>query len=146
MVSEEKMWDYLDGALSGSERSEVEYAIAHDSGMADLHQKLLAMQHMLKTDTEHPSLAFTNNVMRAIQPLAAAPAPKLSLLPVLLSTLPFFALVVMACMTMLSTHVDHSTHIDMHLMNSAKLILVLADSVLLVLFIEKLFYAKRAVR
>ena len=155
MVTEEKIWEYLDGTLNESERLEVEYAIANDSTIASLYRDASSLHTTLSTQSaEHPSMAFTENIMRAIQlQHHYIPAPRVPVWPLIISTVPFLIVLALACAVFLNTNIDlpslfHSTRfttdfINIHFVNTIKLLFVMIDGVLLILFIEQWLVAKK---
>ncbi len=74
---EERLWAYIDGHVSGSEKSGVEALIAEQAAWREKYQELLAMHSSLQlTELEEPSLRFSKNVMEEISRLQIAPATK----------------------------------------------------------------------
>ena len=147
MVTEEKIWEYLDGSLNESTRQEVEYAIAHDAEAASLFRNISDMHSLLKIQTpEQPSMCFTDQVMHAIQPeFQYIPAAKVPIRPILLTALPFVILIFIVSGMMIDSHSpsSHSFYISTHVINILKLLFLLIDSILLILFIEKWYESRR---
>jgi Putative zinc-finger len=75
---ESRLWDYLDGALSTPERSEVEAMIESNLEWRAKYHELLEVQQFMKeaTEPDEPSMRFTQNVMEQISRLHIAPATK----------------------------------------------------------------------
>ncbi len=147
MVTEEKIWEYLDGSLNESERGEVAYAIANDASVAALFNELNAINSLLASQyTDQPSMAFTENVMRSVRPrFEYTPPIKLSLMPLLVSAFPFLLVLTIVSVMLLNSHsnMSYSYHINTHFINVTKLLFILIDSVLLMLFIEQWLDSKR---
>ena len=147
MITEEKIWEYLDGSLNESERREVEYAIANDATAASLYNELNSINSLLASQSaDQPSMAFTENVMRSVLPrFEYTPAAKVSLVPLLVSALPFLLVLAIVSAMLLNNYTDgyYSYHISTHFMNVVKMLFILIDSILLMLFIEQWFYSKR---
>jgi anti-sigma factor RsiW len=146
MVTEEKIWEYLDGNLNEAGRAEVTYAITHDPIVMSLYKEILAMQGILQSQSaEQPSMAFTENVMRSINAYQYKAVPVVSIMPLLLSALPFFIVLGLACASLLSSGAGLSAiyHLSPHFMSILTMLFILADSVLLMLFLEDWFFASR---
>ena len=147
MVSEEKIWEYLDGSLSEADRVEVASAIKNDSSVALLYHQISTLHHSLRTQTaEEPSMSFTENVMRAVMTSSRVTAtPQIPLLPLLAAFIPFAILVVLALVVCwYSPAAGRSFGVSDHFSNILKMAFVLVDSVLLVLFAEQWFYSKKS--
>ena len=74
---EGRLWDYIDGLSSPTEKSVVESLIAAHLDWKSKYKELLDV-HALMTgsELEEPSLRFTNNVMEEISRYQVAPATK----------------------------------------------------------------------
>ena len=75
---EEKLWDYIDGSLEGSERSFVEELLQTSNEWKAKYAELMEVHQIMKEniDLEHPSLRFTQNVMEEISRLYITPATR----------------------------------------------------------------------
>jgi anti-sigma factor RsiW len=138
MVSEEKMWEYIDGELSADEQLAMKHAINTEPQLAQLYNELLSTHTMLKAiPAEQPSAVFAERIMLSIKPVAAyKPAPKISMLPILMATLPFAAVLILVVMMIMNENTE-PLQFNSQFIGPMKMLFVLADSVLLVLFIEK---------
>ena len=147
MITEEKIWEYLDGSLNESERHEIEFAIANDANVASLYNELKSINSLLASQSaDQPSIAFTENVMDSVRPqFEYTPPTKLSFMPLLVSALPFLLVLTIASVMLLNSHINmsYSYHINTHFINVTKLLFILIDSVLLMLFIEQWLDSKR---
>ena len=157
MVTEEKIWEYLDGSLNESDRQAVEYAIANDDNIAALYKEIYSFHTVLVSGSaDQPSMAFTENVMRSIQQQHQyIPAAKVSVWPLIISIVPFVIVLGLACAALLSsgTNLFSSYHINTHFINNGfinnqffnglKLLFVMVDGVLLILFIEQYLIARK---
>ena len=138
MVSEEKMWEYIDGELSADEQLAMKHAIATEPNVAQLYNELLNTHAMLKAiPAEQPSADFADKIMLSIKPVAAyQPAPKISMLPILMAVLPFAAVLILVVMVIMNENTE-PLQVSSHFADNVKMLFVLTDSVLLILFIEK---------
>ncbi|WP_295676649.1 hypothetical protein [uncultured Mucilaginibacter sp.] len=95
MITEEQIWNYLDGSLSEAERKEVERSIAADKQSMDLFTEISALNRYLKQSSLlSPSLSFTGTVMAAIAQQKPFTAPVvLPIKALLLFLLPSLALI-----------------------------------------------------
>lgn len=145
MVSEEKMWDYIDGELSADEQQAVKHAIATEPAAAQQYRELLSTHTFLKAIAiERPSADFADKIMLSI-PQAAVhkPSAKISMLPILMAVLPFAATLILVVMVIINEKTE-PLQVSSHFADTIKLLFVLTDSVLLILFIEKwLAFRKR---
>ena len=67
MITEEQIWNYIDGSLSEAERKEVELSIAADKHSMDLFTEISALNSSLKQNSLlTPSASFTDAVMATI--------------------------------------------------------------------------------
>ena len=78
---EQRIWEYIDGALSPDQAQEVSKNIVTDERWKAVHEQAMALSDRIRNlGPESPSMAFTSNVMRSL------PAPtkraKLSALPI----------------------------------------------------------------
>lgn len=71
------LWEYIDGQLSGEEKTRVEQLLHHD---ADWKKSFLEIKEMnallISSETEQPSMRFSKNVMDEIARYKIAPAAK----------------------------------------------------------------------
>ena len=74
---EMRLWDYIDGLASPSEKTVIEQLLEKDKEWkAKYHELLDVHQLMQSTELEEPSMRFTKNVMEEISKLHIAPATK----------------------------------------------------------------------
>lgn len=74
---EERLWDYIDGLSSPTERSAIEALIAENREWQEKYRELLNVHQLLDTsEMEAPSMRFTKNVMEEITRYHVAPATK----------------------------------------------------------------------
>jgi len=66
---EDRLWDYIDGQCSPTERSAIEELLATNREWQQKHRELLNLQQLLSSsELEAPSMRFTKNVMEEIAP------------------------------------------------------------------------------
>ena len=74
---EDRLWDYIDGHSSPTERSAIEELLATNREWQEKHRELLNLQQLLSSsELEAPSMRFTKNVMEEIARYHVAPATK----------------------------------------------------------------------
>lgn len=74
---EKKLWGYIDGLSSPSEKTEVEKMLQANPEWKNKYQELLEVKQLVRsTELEQPSLRFTKNVMEEIARLHISPATK----------------------------------------------------------------------
>ena len=74
---EDRLWDYIDGLSSPTERSAIEILIASNREWQEKYAQLLHTHQLLNTsELEAPSMRFTKNVMEEISRYHVAPATK----------------------------------------------------------------------
>lgn len=74
---EDRLWDYIDGHCSPTERSAIEELLATNREWQQKHRELLNLQQLLSSsELEVPSMRFTKNVMEEIARYHVAPATK----------------------------------------------------------------------
>jgi hypothetical protein len=74
---EDRLWDYIDGRCSPTEKSVIEELLATNREWQQKHRELLNLQQLLdNSELEAPSLRFTKNVMEEIARYHVAPATK----------------------------------------------------------------------
>lgn len=72
---EDRLWDYIDGLCSPTEKSAIEELLATNREWQQKHRELLNFQGLLNSsELEAPSLRFTKNVMEEITRSHIAPA------------------------------------------------------------------------
>ena len=72
-----KLWNYIDGALSSSEKSTIDKLIEENAMWKQKYAELLELQQLIhSTELEQPSMRFTRNVMEEISKYQIAPATK----------------------------------------------------------------------
>ena len=144
MITEEKIWEYIDGGLNESERRLIADAIASDASVYSLYQEIQSTDSFLKSQVaEIPSFAFADKVMTALPvSIEYRPASKISLMPLIFSALPFIALLLILGYVFALYHSAAplpSLQINSHIANTIKVLFILADTVLFWLFVEKLW-------
>lgn len=76
-LMDDRLWDYIDGLSSPTERSAVEVLIAENAEWQRKYKELLQVhQLMSSSELEEPSMRFTRNVMEEIARHHVAPATK----------------------------------------------------------------------
>jgi hypothetical protein len=74
---EDRLWDYIDGHCSPTEKSAIEELLATNREWQQKHRELLNIQQLLtSSELEAPSMRFTKNVMEEIARFQVAPATK----------------------------------------------------------------------
>jgi len=74
---EDRLWDYIDGLSSPTERSAIEILIASNREWQEKYAQLLHTHQLLNSsELEAPSMRFTKNVMEEISRYHVAPATK----------------------------------------------------------------------
>ena len=74
---EDRLWEYIDGTASSSERTRIEDLIATQAEWKAKYQELLTVHELLhSTELSAPSMRFTKNVMEEIGRLHIAPATR----------------------------------------------------------------------
>lgn len=74
---EDRLWDYIDGLSSPTERSAIETLIAENREWQQKYAELLHTHQLLNSsELEAPSMRFTKNVMEEISRYHVAPATK----------------------------------------------------------------------
>ena len=95
MITEEQIWNYLDGNLNEAERNEIKRAIESDKPSMDLFTEISALNNSLKQNSVlSPSASFANTVMAAITQQQPYTSPAVfSIKPLLLFLLPSLAII-----------------------------------------------------
>jgi hypothetical protein len=74
---EQRLWEYMDGVSSTSEKTVIEKLIASDAEWKNKYKELFEINSLLAAgELEEPSMRFTKNVMDEIGKLHIAPATK----------------------------------------------------------------------
>jgi hypothetical protein len=74
---EERLWDYIDGLSSPSEKSALEELIAANIEWQQKYRELLGVHQLMNSsELDAPSMRFTRNVMEEIARYQVAPATK----------------------------------------------------------------------
>ena len=74
---EDRLWDYIDGLSSPTERSAIGILIAENREWQEKYHQLLHTHQLLSSsELEAPSMRFTKNVMEEISRYHVAPATK----------------------------------------------------------------------
>ena len=72
-----RLWEYIDGLTSGTEKTVIEKLIAENAEWKQKYQELLDVHQSLNlVELEQPSLRFSKNVMEEIARLHINPAAK----------------------------------------------------------------------
>jgi len=142
MITEEKVWSYLDGQLNAPDRKAFEMAIVNDSNAKLLFEEISALHSSLKNAALlSPSASFTDKVMAGIQMAPAyTPPAKLSFKPFLIFALPsllviaFFA----AVLAYQQEPLTYSLPLSLPGLKNLQLYFVVTDILLLAFFIDRL--------
>lgn len=74
---EERLWEYIDGTCSPSEKSVIGQLLDADRSWKEKYRELLEVHQLIhSSELEEPSMRFTRNVMEEISRLQIAPAAK----------------------------------------------------------------------
>jgi len=74
---EERLWDYIDGRLQGSEQTRIGQLISSNTEWKKKYEELIGVNELLQSsELGAPSMRFTKNVMEEIGRLHIAPASK----------------------------------------------------------------------
>ena len=142
MITEEQIWNYLDGQLNAADRKEFELTLANDKQAGALFSELSALSNSLKNETLlSPSALFTDRVMAAVQMAPVyTPAARFSFRPFLLFALP--SVFVIAVFAGLLIHYNiamtYNLPVRMPDFKSYQLYFVVVDIVLLAYFLDYL--------
>jgi hypothetical protein len=72
-----RLWEYIDGFVTGQEKTELAKLIETNIEWRNKYRELLEAHHLMQSaELEHPSLRFTKNVMEEIAKYHIAPAAK----------------------------------------------------------------------
>ena len=76
-LTEERLWNYIDGLCNAEEKSAIEQLIdSHLEWKKKYHELLQLNELVSKSELEFPSMRFTKNVMEEIAKYQVAPAAK----------------------------------------------------------------------
>ena len=142
MITEEQIWGYLDGGLTGKDRSELELAIANDTRAKTLFEEISALHSSLKSDATllQPSVSFTDKVMAAVQMAPAyTPPAKISIMPFLIFILPTVLVLVVLGALLAYNHVplEYSLPVGLPDFKNFQLYFLVADVLLLAYFVDR---------
>jgi hypothetical protein len=74
---EARLWDYIDGASSGEEKTVIEKLLESHAAWQAKYKELLEVHQLIhSSELEEPSMRFTRNVMDEIAKLHIAPATR----------------------------------------------------------------------
>ena len=74
---EARLWNFIDGTVSGSEKTVIEKLLQSDTEWKAKYSELLQVTELLQaSELEAPSMRFSKNVMEEIAKLHIAPATK----------------------------------------------------------------------
>lgn len=74
-LTEERLWDYIDGAISPEEKTIIQEILAHSAEWNSKYKELLEIHTLIQSsELDEPSMRFTQNVMDDIAKLQIAPA------------------------------------------------------------------------
>jgi len=140
MITEEQIWNYLDGNLNVEQRAELEQTIAANQQSADLFREISAIHGALKTDLlVQPSSVFTGKVMYALN---IETATKLSPRLIFLFSLPMLLVIVAFAGFIAYKHIPLSYnfpfHFSMPVFNHMGMYFILVD-ILLLAFVADTF-------
>jgi hypothetical protein len=108
---EERLWDYLNGSLSGKEKEEVEQLLQQNSHWRKMFEEMMSFEALMKSsELEEPSMRFSKNVMDEISKLKIAPATKSYINKnIIFSIAAFFLLIIGGSLVYIFTQLDFST-------------------------------------
>jgi len=140
MITEEQIWDYLDGNLSATSRKEIEDALASDKQVAALFEEISVLHKALKTSTlMAPSASFTDRVMASIKTAPSqAPVGRFSFKPMLVFVLPTICVIAAFAGLLAYSNVPITYHVPVPDFKSFQIYFVVADLLLLAYFIDRL--------
>ncbi len=94
---EERLWNFIDGNMSASERSVIEKLLESDAAWKAKYHELLEVNELIRSsELEAPSFRFTKNVMEEIARLHVAPAAKIYINKKIIWGIAFFFIAVLA--------------------------------------------------
>jgi anti-sigma factor RsiW len=143
MITEEQIWNYLDGSLTGADRKDFERSIAADKLAAALFQEISTLHVSLKAQQPlAPSINFTDRVMASLN-LAPQYVPPAKLATALwIFILPIVLVVAGLAIFMAYNHVQLTgslpVHIPMPEIKHPTLYFVVIDILVLAYFLESL--------
>jgi anti-sigma factor RsiW len=144
MITEQQIWDYLDGHLTATERTAFELALQHDGQAAKLLGEIKSLHSMLKAQpAPYPASGFTDRVMAALPAVTAKPQALvfpyklvvLAALPVVLVAAVFIAFIIYTSAPLNYTLPYQLPSVDF---SSYYTLFLFADIILAVLFIDEL--------
>jgi hypothetical protein len=143
MITEEQIWNYLDGNPTPVERRAFEQAIAADKQATALFQEISTLHLSLKDQTVlEPSLNFTDRVMASLN-VAPAYVPPAKLVTALwIFILPVALAVIGLAAFLMYNHVQITGTLPMHMplpeIKHPALYFVVIDIIVLAYFLESL--------
>jgi anti-sigma factor RsiW len=143
MITEEQIWNYLDGNLSVTERKDFEQLIATDKQATEMFNEISALNLSLKSQPPlSPSVSFTNRVMASLNLEPVYTPARFSIAPVLIFMLPTL-LVILILAGVLAFNQAHFTgalpmHIPLPQLKHPGLYFLVIDIVILAYFLESL--------
>ena len=143
MITEEQIWGYLDGNLTGNARKELEQTIATDKHAADLFEEISTLHAGLKTSgLMKPSAMFTDRVMSSIRSAPGyAPVSRFTFKPWLIFALPVICAITAFAVLLAYNHVSLSSYrlpVKMPDFKNYQIYFVVADLLLLAYFVDRL--------
>lgn len=76
-LSEERLWDYIDGTISAGDKTVIEEILNNNAEWNAKYKELLEVHTLMQSsELDEPSMRFTQNVMDDIAKLQIAPAAK----------------------------------------------------------------------
>ena len=143
MITEEQIWNYLDGALTAVDREEFEQTLATDKRALTLFQEISALHVSLKAQQPlAPSINFTDRVMASLN-VAPAYVPPAKLVTALwIFILPIALVITGLAIFMAYNHVQITgtlpVHIPMPEIKHPTLYFVVVDILVFAYFLESL--------
>ena len=143
MITEEQIWNYLDGSLTEADQKKFEQAIADDQQANTLFQEISALQFSLKEQQVlEPAVNFTDRVMASLNvaPQYVPPAKLATALWIFI--LPIALMLIGLVIFMAYNHVQITGSIPVHIpmpeIKHPTLYFVVIDILVLAYFLESL--------
>jgi hypothetical protein len=143
MITEEQIWNYLDGSLTAADRTMFEQTVAADKKSAALFQEITALQFSLKDQQVlEPSLGFTDRVMASLSVAPAYVPPAKLATAVWIFILPMALVLISLAIFMAYNNVQITGTLPIHIpipeIKHPTLYFVVIDILVLAYFLESL--------
>jgi hypothetical protein len=139
MITEEQIWNYLDGALDDAATEEIMRAISSDNHIADLFQEISALHQSLEAHTLlSPSAQFTDRVMSSVN---VAPPVKQSIWPWVIFLVPIISTLAACAAWLVYNHLNFSYTLPSFTLHSPDRFtswFIIADIIILIYFADEL--------